>query len=70
MENILSADTKSGPAQTLQRRIFIMTKFILVMIAVLSIGVIIGCAYAHDTVYRNGVELWGPPSAGGGGGGA
>jgi hypothetical protein len=42
-----------------------MKKFVLAAIAALSLG--IGSAYAHQTVYHNGVEIWGPGSAYGGG---
>jgi hypothetical protein len=41
-----------------------MKKFILAAVAVLSLG--IGSAYAHQTVFHNGVEAWGPGSAYGG----
>ena len=42
-----------------------MKKFMLAAIAVLSLG--IGSAYAHQTVYHNGVEFWGPGSSYGAG---
>jgi hypothetical protein len=42
-----------------------MKNFVIAAIAVLALG--IGSAYAHPTVYRNGVELWGPGSAYGSG---
>jgi len=38
-----------------------MKKFVLAALAAFSIVSSIGTAYAaHPTVYRNGVEIWGP----------
>lgn len=39
-----------------------MKKFVLAALAALSLGMGIGTAYAHPTVYRNGVEIWGAPA--------
>ena len=42
-----------------------MKKFVLAAVAALSLS--IGSAYAHQAVYHNGVELWGPGSSYGAG---
>jgi hypothetical protein len=39
-----------------------MKKIVLAAVAALSLG--IGSAYAHETVVKNGVTQWGPPTSG------
>jgi hypothetical protein len=44
-----------------------MKKFVLAAVAALSLSLGMGSAYAHQTVFHNGVEIWGPGSAYGAG---
>jgi len=44
-----------------------MKMFVLAVMAALTIGM--GSAYAHQTVYHNGVEIWGPADTTGAGSG-
>ncbi len=43
-----------------------MKKFVLAAVAALTLDM--GSAYAHQTVYHNGVEIWGPAISYGPGG--
>jgi hypothetical protein len=59
--------TESQPPLPPEAQEFAMKNLILAAIAALSLG--IGSAYAHDTVVKNGVVLWGPSDTAGGAGG-